>query len=380
MKMNCKKAEEYLVDYLYQELPAKKTLEIEKHLAECSHCTGTLESWRAIHRAYQRSTEEPLVAPYTKQKVLAMAEQELLRARPWSEKFVWALKLTAVPLAIFILVLFFNSKNQNEIARYKPQAEPAPPLMSQADKRVETPAPQQGSTGGRQQETLEPAPKRREEPPVFADELSSRLKEEERVDVDKNALEKKKDESVYANRDAAAPAPSAPPAASAPTEIAAEEDEYETEQLNQKAAKISAVSSDMERPFQEAQKQLQSKNVKEGQKLLNRAVALDDKKTLASQLHQEGNSYQSRGEYVNAIIQFEKVQANYRDYARMDEVLIRLGDSYAEVGQFDKAVHAYSQVRSQKNVAAERIQRLQKKQEANEQLKALGYVSDPKKE
>src|SRR5262245_66620513 len=84
MSMSGKKAEEYLVEYLYQELPAKKTLEIEKHLQECAACAKTLESWRAIHRGYQRSAEEPQVAPYFKQKILAAAEEELTRGPSWT--------------------------------------------------------------------------------------------------------------------------------------------------------------------------------------------------------------------------------------------------------------------------------------------------------
>ena len=135
MNMNCKKAEEYLVDYLYQELPAKKTLEIEKHLQECGNCNATLESWRAIHRAYQRSTEEPLVASYTKQKILAIAEQELLRPRAWSEKFLWALKLATVPLAIFILVLFLNSKKDPpDMALRQAQPDVAVPMVQNSER------------------------------------------------------------------------------------------------------------------------------------------------------------------------------------------------------------------------------------------------------
>src|SRR5687768_16879910 len=134
MKMNCKKAEEYLVDYLYQELPAKKTLEIEKHLHTCAQCSTTLESWRTIHRAYQRSAEEPQVAPYTKQKILAIAEEELLRTPSWKERVFWGLKLATVPIAIFVLVLFLNTDKEQEMAMQKVEPEPPAAAVSETDR------------------------------------------------------------------------------------------------------------------------------------------------------------------------------------------------------------------------------------------------------
>lgn len=379
MSLNCKKAEEYLVDYLYQELPAKKTLEVEKHLRDCSQCKSTLESWRAIHRAYQRNAEEPQVAPYTKQKILAVAEEELLRKPAWSERFLWGIKLATVPIAIFILVLFLNYKDQPEVAMHKaePEAPPAPAVQSEPAPAAVLERRQNPERAKEKLEAPELESKRVEQRSTYAaDRLSSTLGEEERADKDAVGNEKK-DVALYGSRDEAAP--SSAPAAAPPMESVTGQAEMYDQSAGQKAAKMSRASSEADQPFQEAQVQLRKNNVREGKELISKAVELDDRKELASQLHQEGTSYQNRGEYLNAIVNFENVQSNYRNYARMDDVLLRLGDSYAELGQFENAVKAYSQVRGQQQVARERIQRLQKKQQATEQLKALGYVSEPPK-
>ena len=374
MNINCKKAEEYLVDYLYQELPAKKTLQVEKHLRECNSCKSTLESWRAIHRAYQRSTDEPQISVYTKQKLLAVAEEELRREPSWSERFVLALKIATVPLAIFIVVLFLNSKDEPKMAMQKPETtikaapvpeEPTPPAVQEreivADSRSDAPPPDSNSPGRRDRS-------------LYADRQASEPAESKRREVMQS---NKKDEAAgFESRDQLAPAT---PGAAAP-QVGGLADSGNDDVSGQKT-KMSRVLNEAQQPFQQAQSELKKQNLKNAKELITKAVEEDDRKELASQLHQQGTIYQSRGEYVNAIMQYENVQTNYRNYANLDDVLLRLGDSYAEVGQFDNALKAYSQVRTQQNIARERIQLLQKKQQATEQLKALGYVSEaPKKE
>jgi anti-sigma factor RsiW len=380
MNRNCKKIEEYLVDYLYQELAAKKTLEVEKHLRSCTQCTQTLESWRAIHRAYQRSTEEPQVASYTKQKILAVAEEELLRSPSWNERFLWGLKIATVPIAIFVLVLFLNAQKDPEVEMTKAAPEPAPRRMAaRQDAPVPLPVPSAAApdAGEHKQAELESQASRKVEAPKLKDQSYSDRNEEVSAKEDVRALGSVGEE---------APPPS-PPAAEGPPMDAVSNMERDASQVKvkvaspqQKAASITAVSKKAEEPLEKAQEQFRSKNVKEGQNLLRQAISSDDEKSLAGKLHEQGSTYQNQGEYGLAITHYENVQSNYKDYSRMDDVLLRLGDSYAEVGEFNKAVNVYRQVSpSQRKIAVERIQRLQKKREAQQQLESLGYISEPKK-
>jgi TolA-binding protein len=381
MSMNCKKAEEYLVEYLYQELPAKKTLEVEKHLDGCVHCTKTLGSWRAIHRAYQRNAEEPQIAPYFKQKILAVAEEELSRSPSWTERFSLGLKFATIPIAIFVVVLFLNQK-EKPIAMNKPQQQvtaPASKMEPARDtKQLETPVARE-----RKQDSISYGGKRGESD--YANQLKARPYDQR---LDKDVKEKNEEEAATdapaESRIANEPPPAAPAASPPPQEIEqyGAQADYEEQGKSEPVAarKISSVSKKTpEEPFQKAQDELKRNNTKGWQVNVQEAISLDDQKTLASKLHQEGNIYQSRGEYGRAIPNFEQVQANYRDYPQRDDVLLRLGDSYAEVGQFDKAVRTYQQVSPfQQRMARERIQRLQKKQEAQEQLRSLGYVTSDK--
>ena len=380
MSMNCNKAEEYLVDYLYQELPAKKTLEIEKHLHSCARCAKTLESWRAIHRAYQRNAEEPQVAPYFKQKILAVAEEELSRPRSWTERFGLGLKLATIPIAIFVIVLFLNQK-EKEIASVRPQQEVAAPASKMEPAR-DTRQLKTSATRERKQDSTGYGGKR-SEADYATDKLQARPYDER---LDKDVAEKNKEVAAVSDAPAegqvANEEPPAAPAASAPlqgVEQFGAEPKYEQAKPEPTAAKKGRIAETADVSFRQAQQDLERSNMKGWQSNVQEAISLDDQRALASKLHQEGNIYQSRGEYGKAIPNFEQVQLNYRDYPQRDDVLLRLGDSYAEVGQFDKAVRAYQQIsRSQQKVARDRIQRLQKKQEAQEQLRSLGYVSSDK--
>jgi TolA-binding protein len=380
MNMSCKKAEDYLVDYLYQELSAKKTLEIEKHLHGCVNCRSTLESWRAIHRAYQRTSEEPLVSPFTKQKLLAVAEEELRRPASWSERLQWALKIATVPIAIFVIVLFLNREKTADMAMQKAAPKAVAPEMQPEEKVAKQPGRLEGLAGAKP--SAEYTEKRRDERSVFTDELSARPKDEK---YDRDFAAKEQDPIGSAASDMVEPEPSAPAAASPmPLEEEAGQETDQNEAFARQAppmktSKVTAITQTADEPFQQAQQEIQRDNLKKGKELLTEAVRSDDKKSLAGQLHQEGNSYQNKGEYGKAIMNFQQVQVNYRDYPRLDEVLLRLGDSYAELGQFDKAVQTYQQVSpAQRDVASQRIQQLQKKQEARKQLESLGYVTTDK--
>jgi|GEM_PF-5987158 len=370
MSMNCKKAEEYLVEYLYQELSAKKTLEIEKHLHGCAHCTKTIESWRGIHRGYQRSVEEPQLAPYFKQKILAAAEEELLRPPSWQDRLLFGLKIATIPVAIFLIVILFNQKqNPPNMAMKQRETAAAPATVSEPAPEGREQEPKSSMEGKRDLGTYT-----RKESYVL-DKLKAAPAEKKAADYDQESAKSEADTPL--NR------PSTPErqdeqsfAGSASPEPA----QMEQAQAPQKAAQISTVSkTNANELFLEGQKKLQNKDTQSGVDDLRKAISEGNPKELPSQFHQNGNLYQSKGDYANAIIQFRLLQTNYPDYQYMDNVLLRLGDSYSEIGQFDNAVKAYRQVSGgQQKVAQERIRQLQKKSEAQEQLKSLGYIDTNK--
>jgi tetratricopeptide (TPR) repeat protein len=384
MNMNCKKAEEYLVEYLYQELPAKKTLEIEKHLGECATCAKTLESWRAIHRGYQRSAEEPQVAPYFKQKILAAAEDELLRKPSWSDRLLFGLKIATVPIAIFVVLIVFNqAKNKApEMAMKNERAEQhAPATVSEKETRQQEAAPQakQQLQGYRDRTESYSYDKLKAAPPAD---------EEKRLKDYKENAKKESDALERSDLDQPTPSPAAPPAASEPAPQQEEQsyggakpDQREIAQAPsaQKGAAISPVSKTTNESWNQVQSSLENNDLKGAQKNAQDAISQDSYRSLAGQFHQEGIVSQNKGEYGKAIFSYTQVQSNYRDYPELDDVLLRLGDSYAQIGEFGKAVKAYQQVSPAKQkMAQQRIQQLQKKREAQEQLRSLGYVDSNK--
>jgi hypothetical protein len=384
MSMNCKRSEEYLVEYLYQELSPKKTLEIEKHLRSCSHCTKTLESWRAIHLGYQRSAEDPQVAPYFKQKILAAAEEELQRVPSWKDRLLVGLKIATVPIAIFLILILFNEKQ-------------TPPSMATKQEQHAVPAKEAPQITETLQRPLTDADEAKRKDEIGKQYASDQLKAapqslaEEKPSPSRDLREQegyqpeaKKETHLYQYSPASPP----PPAAEAPAEnqpgaggaVSPSAEPKQQLQGASRRAEITSVSkTNPNAPFWQGQNKLEKNDLRAGVKDLQKAINEDDSKELASEFHQAGTVYQNKGDYKNAIIQFKLVQTNYRNYQYMDDVLLRLGDSYAEIGQYGDAVKAYNQVSAaQQKVAQQRIRQLEKKQEAQEQLKALGYIESNK--
>lgn len=120
--MDCKKAETMLVEYLYRELSARKTVDVEKHLKTCSHCSKTLESWQVIHRNFQKTAPE--VSPFLKQRILNAAKQELLKEPSTVNRLVRILRPAfLIPVAVFALaaLLYFPLKQGVPVAKAKVQ-------------------------------------------------------------------------------------------------------------------------------------------------------------------------------------------------------------------------------------------------------------------
>src|SRR5262249_31938134 len=104
MSMNCKKAETLLVEYLYEELSAQKTLELERHLQSCDQCSATLESWRAIHNGYQKMEDLPAPSPFLKQRIVAAAEEELARKPSFATR-LFAVLRPAIAIPVILVAL-----------------------------------------------------------------------------------------------------------------------------------------------------------------------------------------------------------------------------------------------------------------------------------
>ena len=109
----------------------------------------------------------------------------------------------------------------------------------------------------------------------------------------------------------------------------------------------------------------------------DQAISKDKNKTLASQFHEAGITYQQNKEPQQAIVQFNLVLNNYPDYSNAPDVLLRLGDSYAEIGQYGNAIKVFrqlSRMEGMRNIANERISNLESQQKVQEQLRSLGYI------
>ena len=129
--------------------------------------------------------------------------------------------------------------------------------------------------------------------------------------------------------------------------------------------------------FERAQFYFKNNDLAKGKNAADEAIRSDKDSSLASQFHQAGRQYQEQGETQQAIVQYNLVLNNYPSYNQNADVLLRLGESYEQIGEYDKAIRVYQQlerVASMKNVAGEKLRTLSKKRQVQEQLRSLGYV------
>lgn len=387
--MNCKQAEKLLVEFLYQELSAKKTIAVEKHLQVCDPCTRTLENWQAIHRGYRKSTAEAEAPPYLKQRILVAAREELTQKPSVWEQFSTFLKPAIVlPVIVFLLLALFVTWHQEQ-----PQT-----TIDMVQKKPETPR-SESTTGSREianlrdrDEELKRASKTksiaddkerfrggdksdtRNDMPAEKMELSKkRLKQADQVSGYEGAasepaktgeLESRMAENKLKKEDDAR-AQQIPPAAPAP---AVE---------RQESLPKTMAESNEEETFQQAQYWFKNDQLNQGKIVADQAISKDKSKSLASPFHQAGIKYQQNKEPQKAILQFNLVLNNYPDYSNSPDVLVRLGDTYAQIGQYENAIKVFQQLarfEGMRKVATERISNLQNQQKVQEQLRSLGYV------
>ena len=129
--------------------------------------------------------------------------------------------------------------------------------------------------------------------------------------------------------------------------------------------------------FQKAQVLFKNNDLPQGKNVAEEAIRTDKDKSLASQFHEAGRQYQSQGEPQQAIVQYNLVLNNYPDYPGSPDVLMRLAESYEQIGEYGKAIRTYQQlarIPSMQKAAEDRMRTLSKKREVQEQLRSLGYV------
>ena len=166
-------------------------------------------------------------------------------------------------------------------------------------------------------------------------------------------------------------APSTPPA-SAPA----------VQQLE--AKKMAKVATTPERDFEVAQENFARNNLNDGVAAANQAIQNDKsqgKADLAVQFHEAGKRYQASQEPEQAIVQYNLVLNNYPGYGGSPDVLLRLAESYEQIGDYNQALKAYqqlAQIPTMKTTADRRISNMQKKQKTRDQLKSLGYTDEKK--
>ena len=88
--MNCSKVQKIVLDYVYEELPARKVLEFERHVRECPECARKLEEIQFTRRAFSH-VEVKVPSNGTVEKVLSAA-RESASARGSRGKRVSALR------------------------------------------------------------------------------------------------------------------------------------------------------------------------------------------------------------------------------------------------------------------------------------------------
>jgi hypothetical protein len=391
MVMDCKKAEALLVEYLYEELSPKKTVAVEKHLQACRRCAGTLERWRAIHDGFQKSDAPPVMPPYLRQRIMAAAEDEMVRTPSLAERAMFFLRpALLLPLLVFVVLTVIwttrppgvqqmAQKRQPAVAKPKGAVQPsstvadkktaeslerfdqAEPLRKakMAERPIEaerekaaTQTPPLSYKGGAKIGGMEGKDYAPKEPPVAQQNAAfEQLPQEEKAESDYATAQHAQEGQMLRE--------TPPPAAAAP--------------VKQQLAKATAGTiSDSEASFDEAQSLFRQNRIADGYEVANQAIRQDKDRRLAPQFYQEGQNYQSRNMPEQAIANYTLLVENYPSYTA--EALLKLGDSYAQAGKLDDAKKAYlqlQQMREWRDRANQRLAEVEQRRQNQLQLDSL---------
>lgn len=417
--MNCKKAEPFLVEYLYQELSASKTVELEAHLMVCDGCTSLLQNWKAIHQGFQ-AAEAPQAPPFLKQRILSNARAELERKPSFAERtFVFlrpALLIPAAVIAVFALLLFGPSTTKMAEMSDKPTPATAPEPVAmksaprdgflkmaskaKADEILETEKGRRESESselqGKQYAADDGVDRTISNAPVmtkkgggeYADkDLEMQRAQEAQVMQEEAKLkeEAKVQKEMMPSGGMAASAP--PPAASLPQPGQASPAEQASQPMVAQKIKANEAISDVNVEsntksladnFEHAQENFRQDHFKTGVKIAQQVIDQDKNKELAAQFYNAGVTYQTNKEYTKAIFQYKMLVNNYQAYQALNDVLFRLGECYAEIGKVDDARMIFEQLLKSnypnRMVLREKLAVLERQRKDTEELRSLGYV------
>jgi TolA-binding protein len=408
--MDCKKAETFLVEYLYEELSASKTVELESHLKACDGCTRLLDNWKAIHQGYQESMEAPQTPPFLRQRILSHAKAEMERPPSIADTiFAFLRPALLVPVAVVALfaLLFFNQSAKKTEMAQAPVAQPA--VLDQTtpskDSFLKTESKVKASEvtdDERKRETdrdalkplgyIEPGRKAANEP----------LAKKESIEGGKNGeFEKLQDEakqeppaeqagggmaasapqqpaSVFTSKSAGSmaeetqtPAPPATEPASPP--LVALRNQAKVTDEKQKGDQLDSPVYN----FQQAQENFRQDQNKKGMRFAQIAVDVDSNKKLAADFYNAGLQYQTKKEYAKAIVQYNFVVNNYQAYQKLNDVLFKLGECYAAIGKLEDAEMIFRQLLKSNptdKVLKARLSEIENQARQKEELRSLGYV------
>lgn len=417
--MDCKKAEKLLVEYLYQELSPKYTVDLEKHLQVCDKCIQTLENWRAIHRGYQKTTDEAPAVPYLRQRILSAAKEELQRKPSFSERFFTVLKPALIlPVILFgliaTLMLYQTKPKMMSQAPIQPsKVIPEQPSVSSSsldfdknraangeryseskpdtyrNERAKTPVDKEtseklkslgyistGSEGSEERDRLAASDEKaggKDAPKEYKQNApASIVEKEEQPQRELTAPQEQNASKTETGKVAGGAIAPATPPSSAPAPIQAQQLEAK------KMAKLQEPS------FEEAQNQFRQNNLNDGVDTANQVIQQDKSQGRADyavQFHEAGKFYQKNKEPEQAIVNLNLVANNYPSYSGLPDVLLRLAESYEQIGDYNQALKTYqhlAQYPTMKSTADRRINDMQKKQKTRDQLKSLGYTDEKK--
>ena len=389
-------------------------MDLEKHLQVCDQCTQTLENWRAIHRGYQKTTDEAPAVPYLKQRILSAAKEELQRKPSFSERFFLVLKPALIlPVILFGLIatlMLYQNKPMAKMSEAPVHAIPEQPSVSSSSLDFDkTKAPKREMYVERKPDTssnerAKLQPEDQEKLKKSLGYISTGSEERDRI----SAADEKAGSKDMANKEYRQDAPTSraeiqePQKEMAPQEQNASKNEtgqvlggaiapstppasapaVEAQQLE--AKKMAKVATTPERDFEVAQENFARNNLNDGVAAANQAIQNDKsqgKADLAVQFHEAGKRYQARRS-EQAIVQYNLVLNNYPGYGGSPDVLLRLAESYEQIGDYNQALKAYqqlAQIPTMKTTADRRINNMQKKQKTRDQLKSPSVIPTPEK-
>ncbi|HJZ13676.1 MAG TPA: zf-HC2 domain-containing protein, partial [Acidobacteriota bacterium] len=276
--MKCEKCEKLLVGYLYQELSAKRMIEVEKHLQSCRICARTLESWQTIHAGYQKTTVDEEASPFLKQRILMAAKEQLTKEPSWIQSALAVLKpVIVLPIIVVSLlaVLYMQFTPARKMAVHKFDVQKAPPVSEMSEPRLrdnrelateeKKELKSLGYVGDDESDRQKDLAARRQSVPKSSEVVGG--ESEPSVAFDSLEQESRRDQPQ-----AEVAPPAAPEAASAPAEAPASpanegyvsrgETKQEQLGLGHKAAKVAGLTGQSN--FQEAQMKFREDNLKEG--------------------------------------------------------------------------------------------------------------------